>query len=262
MSVIDKIMSEEAAKWVNLKIEELPDRAKFRAYNSIRSLNWANTIFYEADLPIPACYCAMHATEEAIAAFISSAKESGYGDDAKINIKDHQAKATISLLSQKLSNILSKYSPAVAHEPKSDTLVARLSCNGELIYHPASVHLIHFRDSKDHVAENFFDDVVKMFDSDIGSLRNAVLNIQEARNGMFYADSCGYPSGFDAPEQSLERECQISLGLIWASIDIHRSKGELAPLIVQVLRTANMIIAELKISKLHKKRDQSKEPGI
>lgn len=247
MGSIDRIMSCEPAKWVNAKIDELPDRAKFRAFNSIRSLNWAN-IIYEAGLPIPACYCALHATEEAVAAFISSAKISGYGDDAKINILDHQSKATISLLTQKMSNILQQYSPAVAFDPKNDALAARLSHNGEYVYNVASVDLIHFRDSENRVSEDFFDELVKMF-GDIKELKNAILIGQNARNKIFYADSEGYPTGFDKPEDSLERECQVSLGLIWASIEIHRRKGELSPLIVQALRTANLVISELKKGK-------------
>jgi|GEM_PF-2216477 len=249
MSVIEKILSDESAKWIVKNIPELPDRAKFRAYNSIRSLNWSNVIFYKTDLPIPACYCALHATEEAVSAFISTAKVSGYGDSAKINILDHQAKATISLLSQKLANILQEHSPAIAHNPKSDSLMVRITRNGEHKFDSASTDLFHFLDADGDVATDFFEGIVSMFDGDINKLRNEVLKTQEARNKIFYADRCGYPSGFVEPEQSLKRECQISLGLIWASIDIYRHKGNLSPLVSQALRTANMIIDNLKTEK-------------
>lgn len=67
MSVIDDIMQKETAVWINHEIADLPDRAKFRASSSMRSLKWANDIF-DADIPIPACFCALHATEEAKAA--------------------------------------------------------------------------------------------------------------------------------------------------------------------------------------------------
>ncbi|MEY8099674.1 hypothetical protein AB9F29_20040 [Falsihalocynthiibacter sp. S25ZX9] len=73
MSVINEIMQNEAAAWINSQINELPDRAKFRASSALR---WANGIF-DSDMPIPACFCALHATEEAVAAFISCAKECG-----------------------------------------------------------------------------------------------------------------------------------------------------------------------------------------
>jgi len=140
---------------------------------------------------------------------------------------------------------LQQYSPAVALDPTNDSLVARLSHNGEYVYNVASVHMIHFRDADDKISEDFFCELVKMF-GDIQELKNAISTGQNARNKIFYADSAGYPTGFENPEHSLERECQISLGLIWASVDIHRRKGELSPLIVQALRTANLAIAELK----------------
>lgn len=247
MSVIDKIMKNDSAMWINQQIEKLPDRAKFRASNAVRSLQWANAI-YESDLPIPACYCALHATEEAVAAFISCAKECGYGDNAKINIKDHAAKATVSLLAQKVSTILESYSVAVAYDPRSDTLAARYTLGGEAYYNEVSTKLFHFIDNEKNVRKYFHDELIKMFD-DVGELEIAVSKGQEARNAIFYATSSSYPAGFDEPEASLGRECQITLGLIWAAIDIRSHEGELIPFIDQALRTANIVIAELKAKK-------------
>ncbi len=244
MSVIDEIMRLKTAAWINSQINELPDRAKFRASSALRSLQWANGIF-DADMPIPACFCALHATEEAVAAFISCAKVHGYADAKMINIKDHAAKATVSLLAQKVSGILVQYQVAVAHNPKTETLSARYAVDGQTHYNEASTKLFHFRDDQENVRPDFYDELVNMF-GDVAELKEAVKKGQEARNTIFYATSSGYPTGFDRPEESLARECQITLGLIWAALDIKRNEGEIIPFVEQALKTATIVIAELK----------------
>lgn len=154
MSVIDKIMHLESAKWINNQIDQLPDRAKHRASNAIRSLQWANNIF-DAGMPIPACFCALHATEEAVAAFVSCAKECGYSDAKMINIKDHSAKATVSLLVQKTSKILLEYKVAIAHDSQTNALIARYLVNDQIHYNVASTKLFHFHDGQGNVRKDF-----------------------------------------------------------------------------------------------------------
>jgi len=244
MSVIDTIMQLETAVWLNGQLDELPDRAKFRAASALRSLQWANDIF-EASMAIPACFCALHATEEAVAAFISCAKECGYVDAKMINIKDHAAKSTISLLVQKVSNILYPYEVAVGVNSKTDNIAVRYVLDGQTYYNEASAKLFHFGDPEEKVPSDFYDALVVMF-GDVAELEAAVKIGQEARNKIFYATSTGYPTGFDVPEDSLARECKISLGLIWAALDMKRNEGELIPFYEQALRTAAMVIAALK----------------
>ena len=244
MSVIDEIMQQETAAWINNQINELPDRAKFRASSALRSLQWANGIF-EAGMPIPACFCALHATEEAVAAFISCAKVCGYGDAKMINIKDHAAKATVSLMAQKISGILHQYQVSVALNSKTDALAARYAVDGQTHYNEASTKLFHFRDDQKNILPDFYAELVSMF-GDIDELKTSVKTGQEARNSIFYATSTDYPTGFDKPEESLARECQISLGLIWAALDMKKNESELIPFIKQALQTANIVIAEIK----------------
>ena len=244
MSAIDKIMDREPAVWINKQIDGLPDRAKFRALSAVRSLEWANDIF-DAGMPIPACYCALHATEEAVAAFISCAKVCGYGDCAKINIKDHAAKATVSLLAQKVSNILFPYQVAVALHSKEDTLVARYVVEGETYCNEASMKLFHFRDNQEYMLSDFCDELIGMF-GNVDKLKAAVKKGQEARNTIFYATRTGYPTGFVEAEKELIRGSKLSLGLIWAALDMKKNEGELIPFIEQALKTANIVIAELK----------------
>lgn len=88
---------------------------------------------FDAEMPIPACFCAIHSAEDAVAAFISSAKEYGYDDARMTNIKDHVAKATVSLLAQKIPGILriGRYQVAVALNPKTQALAARYIADGQ-----------------------------------------------------------------------------------------------------------------------------------
>lgn len=244
MSVIDEIMRRESAAWINSQIDELPERGKFRASSALRSLQWADRIF-DAGMPIPACFCALHATEEAVAAFISCAKECGYEEAKNINIKDHAAKATVSLLAQKVSGILLHYKVAVALDTTTQTLAARYIVDGQTHYNEASTKLFHFRDDKENILPDFYNELVNMF-GDVAELKKAVKIGQEARNTIFYASSKGYPTGFDDPSESLARECQLTLGLIWGAIDLTRNASQKIPFIEQALQTANIAIAELK----------------
>ncbi|MGV6849355.1 MAG: hypothetical protein ACWA5A_13360 [Marinibacterium sp.] len=244
MSVIDEIMQKEHSMWINGQIIALPDRGKFRAASAWRSLQWANGIF-DAGMPIPACFCALHATEEAVAAFVSCAKECGYDEAKKINIKDHMAKATVSLLAQKVSGILLPYHVAVALNPETQTLVTRYIVDGETHYNEASTKLFYFHDHEAQLVPDFFDELVNMF-GDVDELKKAVKVGQEARNAIFYASSDSYPTGFDDPRESLARECQLTLGLIWGAIDMTKNVGQKIPFIEQALATANRVIAKLK----------------
>ena len=248
MSVINEIMQLESSRWINAKIKGLPENAKFRAASAIRSLQWANAN-YDAGLPIPAAYFALHATEESVASFICCAKARGYGTDAKINLRDHQAKATVSLLAQKVSNLLAPYQLAIAVEPKTDTLVAKFTVDGVVRHEEASTNLFHFTDGDvGSPKSDFFDEVVAEF-GEIKELKQAVIYGQEARNNIFYATDTGLPTGFLDPEASLRRECQLTLGLIWAAIDTARNSAEKIAFIAQALRTANLVIAAVKAKK-------------
>lgn len=240
MHVIDEIMKLETSIWVDKKIIELPSRAKFRAANSIRALSWANKI-YAAEMPIPACYCALHATEEAVAAFISCAKVCDYEQAKSINIRDHRAKATVSFLVEKIITIIKQYNTAIAYDDKADEIVVRFTKNEETLYSIASTKLFHFRDGGNKISNDFYKIILEEF-GDVSKLKAQVKKGYEARNEIFYADRKGLPTGFNDPERALRRECHITLGLIWAAIDMSKEKENNIPLISQALQTAIFII--------------------
>lgn len=240
-------MKNNAAQWINGRIGTLPNRAKFRASSAMRSLQWANGIF-DAEMPIPACFCALHATEEAVSAFISTAKEAGYEDARDINIKDHADKATVSFLAEKISTILKPYEIAVAPRPDENDLAVRFVLDGKTMYNDASTKLFHFID-KDKKAKPDFHDTLLEIIGNVDKLKREIRIVQEARNEIFYATKTGLPTGFVNPSESLARECHLTLGLIWASIDITSKKGENILFIEQALKTARIIIKEMKKDK-------------
>ena len=244
MIVIDEIMSNERAEWVDAKISEVPKRSRFRAANASRSPSWASAISKDPARQIPACYCALHATEEAIAAFVSTAKECGYDDAKKISIRDHQAQATVFLLSQELTDFTNMPHRSIGYHADTDLLVARLEENNKTSYHPLILQPFYFHNADHDVVDDFAGALLNLFQGDILTSRNAVLKVERARIGIFYADSSSFPVGFDNPNEQLVRESKISLGLIWASIDMWRNTGERVPLILQFLKTAHLVIKD------------------
>ncbi len=141
--------------------------------------------------------------------------------------------------------MLLQYKVAVGFDPRTDALAVRYALDGKTLFNEASTKLFHFHDGQGSIRPDFYEELVNMF-GDVDELKAAVKIGQEARNEIFYATSAGYPTGFNKPEESLGRECQISLGLIWAALDMKANENELIPFIVQALQTANIVIAELK----------------
>lgn len=243
MTPIDKIMQTEPAQWVDAQILSLPDRAKFRAANAIRSLSWASEI-YKTGLPIPSAYFALHAVEEAVAAFVSCAKIYSYGSDANINLKDHRQKAVASLIVQTVGILLESWEIGTAVHPESGKIIVRYTANGEVHHRVATTKLIDVLNADGELAADFFDQIEKKFE-DTEKLKIEVGWHQNIRNQLIYADKDSLPTGFINPEPELRRACMLTLGLLWASIDIKDHGKDHIPFVEQALRTANIVISQI-----------------
>ncbi len=239
MSVIDNVMKTEAARWIGSEIKLLPNKAKYRAFSSIRALKWANNI-YDSGMPIPASYCALHATEEAVAAFVSCLKVCGYGENAKVNIKDHREKSVISILAQNIASVVQKYNPAVAVDQIENKLLVRITSENREYIQEASTTSFYFRADDDSISKDFYPNILNSF-GDIETLKRAIDEAQRARLEIFYASDTGYPKGFDEPEKLLRRECHLCLALLWATVDVYAHKETQIPFIVQALNTIKLI---------------------
>lgn len=107
-------------------------------------------------------------------------------------------------------------------------------------------------------------DIVNKY-GDVKSIKDEIVNIQNARNKIFYASDDGYPSGFANPREEIRNECKKTLALLWTCVDIHENKmfacdllnkhsGQLKKLYVNLIKrslSVNVNIMKLKLSSLN-----------
>lgn len=244
-SYIDRFMAHDAAKWIHNNIHTLPDRASYAASSAIRSLNWANTID-KINLKIPAQYCALHATEEAVACLIHVLKVKEYQKSDNINIKDHEDKSTISIVSQGLINIFKEYEIQFAYSDTEDQIIIKTTFNGKLKYDTASLEYFSFSIEN---GNSMISDINEYF-GNFDNLANQIQISRNARNKIFYADKDGYPTGFDDHKKCLEREVNLTIAMIWASINIFNT-NEKMKIVEQFLDTSTHIISTMNSKKTH-----------
>lgn len=204
----------DIGQWIIGKIGKLEGRAKYSAANAVRFLRWSNDTFDTS--PIVAAFCAMHATEEAVSAFISAAKEHGHKKYAKkINLHNHKQKALVSIFAQRTSLLLAQEKVAIAMHPKEDALAYRMQIeNG---FHYDALHLSSFSIGNNVTeAEGFLLGDTPSLD-EIASEADRLASL---RNKLIYATENGLPSGFINPKYELARNTGLSLGLIWAAVDM------------------------------------------
>lgn len=241
-----EILEHEVSRWIKEGVSSLEGgRAKFCSVNSLRFLGWANEVFETS--PIVASFCALNATEEAVAAFIAAAKKHGHKQFAKqVNLHDHQSKALISVFAQRCSRAAKQGRLAIAVSQERDKLAFRLP--GESGYRYGPLHLSSFRIYSNIEAPGNGQIALGSMPP-VEDLQEEVRRVAEARNKLLYATNTGVQTGFKSPEASLLRETQLSLGLIWATVDMYMNPDQDRPFINQVLEG----MASLSTNGKHKK---------
>lgn len=224
-----EILNEEISLWIISKIDSLEGRAKFSSLNAVRFMHWSNDAFNVS--PIVASSTAMHATEEAVAAFIAAAQVHGHKKYAnKINLHSHKLKALISIFAQRMSLLLAQGKVSIAIHPKQDVLAYRVPT--EEGYHYDALHLSSFNiGSKDEEVNGIplggtpsLEDVAKEAD-----------RVSQVRNKIMYATDNGLPTGFIHPEYEIARNTALSIGLIWAAVDMYMHPDHNRLIVDQVL---------------------------
>lgn len=217
MAVLDNFFEAEAASWVVEKIDVLDGRAKFCAYNALRYLKWANETFSVS--PLVSNFNGLHATEEAVACFISSGvRFGGKANASKIRLKEHKTKALVSILAQRFLRSIDGHKVRFAVSPNHDNLVFDLPVveggwRGE--FHLSQLRLM------DHEAEARTD-WQKLGDRPhLDDIFEEMAKVSKARNALLYADDEGVPTGFVDPEEALIRDAKLTFGLVWAAVDLH-----------------------------------------
>ncbi|MCQ1774495.1 hypothetical protein NOI24_24625 [Neorhizobium galegae] len=242
---IRPILEHEIAHWLQRRAAaDLKGRALACAVNARNFLVRAEKI--AKDSTIVSYFCATHATEEAVAAFVSACKSSGYPEATAINLHDHKEKATVSAFAQFISGHLHDAGLSVAHESAEDALVARLHNGDAVRYYPLGLHLFTFNeDSQNETHIDAFEGFSALFGSP-EDMRRQIVNRSTFRDKALYASKGGAPAmSEDILALQLQDHAFLTLGLIWAAIDVvnHRQRE---PFVIQVLCAINEVNAGFK----------------
>lgn len=207
----------DVSRWIIEKIPTLNDRSKYRAYNSIRFALWAEE-FREVAPPVSS-FCAMHAVEEAVAAFVSAAKTFGHRESAgKVNIRDHLSKALVSIFASRATLAVHEGKLEVAVHPDGQSLAYRIPKGEGHVYDRLHLSVFHVDfDGTSDAGDRVFLGSAPFLDDIQAEIRKAA----DTRNEVLYATDKGTPVGFLDMHTQVKRATKLSLGLIWASIDLH-----------------------------------------
>ncbi|MFC4623584.1 hypothetical protein ACFO3A_15410 [Comamonas nitrativorans] len=233
-----EILNEKISQWIISKINSLKSRAKFSSINAIRFLHWSNNIFDVS--PIVASSTAMHATEEAVAAFIAAAQVHGHKEYAKkINLHNHKQKALISIFAQRMSLLLAQGKVSIAIHPKQDVLAYRVLT--EEGYHYDALHLSSF-----HIGTKDGEDsgILLGDPPSLDAVANEANRVSQARNKIMYATENGLSTGFINPEREIARNTALSIGLIWAAVDMYMHPDHNRLIVDQVLSGLAEVMAK------------------
>jgi hypothetical protein len=252
--VVKALIDHPVADWVYRRAHErLSGRALSCAVNARNHLVRAQRI---ADAEISntiAYFCATHATEEAVATFIASAKAHGYRKLAgKVNIRDHAQKAVVAAYVQIIAGHLEDLKVAVAHNPANDSVMTRVKIGGKDTYFPLELRLFSFNENGQ---DRSSDAAVEAFSGWFQSPETMVARVHERasfRDKALYAGDTGGPSlTRQQLDDGLREHTFLTLGLIWAAMDV-ASHTEEEPFVVQVLGAIATVIDQVRPPKLCK----------
>lgn len=207
----------DVSRWIIEKIPILNDRSKYRADNSIRFALWAEELREVA--PPVASFCALHAVEEAVAAFVSAAKTFGHSESAKaVNILDHRSKALVSIFASRATIAAQQGRLAIAVHPDGQSLAYRFPKTQGHIYNRLHLSIFHVDfDGTSEAGDHVFLGNAPLLDD----IETEITRVADTRNEVLYASPKGRPVGFLDMDTEVKRNTKLSLGLIWASIDLH-----------------------------------------
>lgn len=253
-----KIIENDMAKWVQDRIESLPKRSKLCAHNAVRSLYWAggiatleSTTYREGErgYRVPATFFLMHAMEEAVAAFIACAKESGYRKLAKnINPKDHIHKTMLPWLCGQIVEMLGAYKIAVAYQSEHERIAVKYEENGKPLYRVASMQLLKSVDENGDPSISIEEDIYERF-SDVKTVNKLIKENASYRNILIYADDDGFRTGPHELEAELRDLSKTVMGILWATVDMWEHKDEPIQLVEIILKTTHELAESAKAKK-------------
>jgi hypothetical protein len=241
-----RVVESDMAKWVRERIEALPEKARYRAYNAVRCLVWAggiatleDTKYHEGErgYRVPATFMLTHALEEAVSALVMSAKASGYGKLARnVKITDHYHKSTLSWLCAEVVDMLKESRPELAFDSGNDRIVLRVEQDGDKVYQVATLGLLGARSPDGTGLESLADKIIERHGGE-EEVAKIVKDNGTGRNKLMYATDTGFLTGPLDLEYDLREMAKTTMGVLWAAVDIAAHKGERAQIIEVILRT-------------------------
>jgi hypothetical protein len=214
---MSRIFENHISRWIIEKLPVLSGSSKHQAGNAIQFASWAKE-FQQTASPVSS-FCALHAVEEAVAAFISAAKTCGHTERAKrVNTHDHLSKALVSIFAGRASRAAHQGGLAIAVHPDGQSLAYRIPNGGRYTYdrlHLSAFH-IDFEGSSDAQDRNYLGTVPMLED-----IQAEVRKVADGRNKAIYASSDGRPTGFIDMETDVNNCVYVTFGLVWATIDLH-----------------------------------------
>ena len=205
----------------------------------------SNTIAY---------FCATHATEEAVAAFIASAKKHGYRKlAAKVNVRDHAQKAVVASYVQIIAGYAQDMKLAVTHHPETDDVMARVRIGDVDAVYPLSLRLFSFNENgEDPSSEAAVEAFASLF-SNTEEMIERVHKRANFRDQALYAGDEGGPALTRKQlDEGLREHTFLTLGLIWAAMDV-TSHTEQEPFVAQTLGAILSVINIVRPPKVCKR---------
>ena len=135
-------------------------------------------------------------------------------------------------MTQNYEHYLSQRRLAIALRQDADELAFRISAENGFRYGSLHLGIFHIDACFDAVDE---ENIPLGNMPSIESLQKEVDKAAKARDKLLYATNNGIQTGFTNPEACLLRETQLSLGLIWATVDMYMHPGQDRPFINKVL---------------------------
>lgn len=241
VSIIEQLTNSAAGRWIHDSVKaRLTGRPLYCGINAWNYLIRAEVVRH---VPTVSYFCASHATEEAVAAFIWSSRAHGYKDLSNgISPRDHKHKAVVSEFASMIADEAGRAGISFAHHPEKDDLFARVKIDGKFQFRHLNLGLISYNKDEGNAdpdaAEGAF---MSNYPGDFEMVR-ALERKADFRNQALYAGKKGAPSMTpEALESQLRYHGVITLGLLWAAADMARHEGHRVPFVVQSLGAMDRI---------------------
>ena len=242
--VVKALIDHPVADWVYRRAnEQLSGRALSCAVSARNHLVRAQRISDEGISRTIAYFCATHATEEAVACVIASAKKHGYKSLAgKVNIRDHAQKAVVASYVQVIADHAEELGFSMALNPNDDHVLIKVKAGEKEAIYPLGLRLLSFNEDDHNPSSDAAHAAFLARFPNVEEMVGYVHKRAGFRDGVLYASDGGAP---DLSQEhlniGLREHTLLTLSMIWAAMDITSHK-EPEPFVVQILGAISAVI--------------------